>query len=73
MVENINGTNGKWQLAFWIVTGFLAFILSVGIPAIIANDTRIEKKVDDFKDCIKDDITQIKVSVAKIEQAISKD
>ena len=64
--------NGKWQLAFWIISGFLVIVLVSGVPAIIANDLRIEKKVDDFKDCVQEDITEIKMSIVRIETAVMK-
>lgn len=67
----IENNGSKWQFAFWVMTVFLLALLMSGVPAIIANDCRIEKKVDDFKDNIACDITMIKISIARIEQKLN--
>ena len=34
----MNGGNGKWQLAFWIVTGFFVIVTSTMTSHVITND-----------------------------------
>ena len=64
--------NGKWQLAFWIISGFLGILLIAGAPAIIANDQRIENKVDTIQIATALDISEIKISMARIEEKINQ-
>ena len=66
-MTNNNG-NGKWQLAFWVVTVICGIWLLVLTKGVIANDVRIETKGDVHYDAVAKDISSIKVSIARIEE-----
>lgn len=59
-----------WEILFWVVTVLLFVSMITLFPAAFANDCRVEKKVDDFKDRVANDLTEIKTSMARIEGAV---
>jgi hypothetical protein len=77
---------GKWQLAFWVMTGLLVIGFSSIVSAVVTNDRirqsedkeircQIDKVKEDFNgkvDNIKDQTTQILIKLGKIETTISR-
>lgn len=77
---------GKWQLAFWVMTGLLVIGFSSIVSAVVTNDRirqsedkeircQIDKVKEDFNgkvDNIKDQTTQILIKLGKIETTIGR-
>lgn len=47
--------NGKWQIAFWITTGFIVLIITLLIPQLVqmdrlraSEDCRIEQEIQEY-------------------------
>jgi len=61
-----------WKLSFWIVTSMLTFVIVPTIGYVIANDnrratedTRIEKTVNEYKDCTYNKLETISKEVSR--------
>jgi len=77
---------GKWQLAFWVMTGLSVIGFSSIVSAVVTNDRirqsedkeircQIDKVKEDFNgkvDNIKDQTTQILIKLGKIETTIGR-
>lgn len=71
--------NGKWSLAFWIVTGFIVAVFALMVPCIINNDRirasedqRVEEKMEKEYKTQTEYIHQVDNRLARLEAKIDQ-
>ena len=63
-------TNGKWQLAFWIVTVFLVLFGTGFTNALVANDRIRAFEDKDIRKCLYIELQTINSRLARIESKL---
>ena len=61
---------GKWQLAFWVITGFFVIVSSFIGNAVIANDTASRQRDTFITETVNENQMEIVQRLARIETKI---
>jgi peptidoglycan hydrolase CwlO-like protein len=68
MAEN----NGKWQLAFWIVTGFSVLIFTASVTGYFKLDTKIAYAEEKLRKEKNENIKDLKKDIEKVDNKVER-
>lgn len=60
-------TNGKWQLAFWMISIFFVFFSTGIVNAVVTNDRLRISEDKEIRECIYEELKDINNRLSKIE------
>ena len=72
MSEHNDNNNGKWQLAFWIITGLFILFASAITNSVVANDRLARDRDAEIQRCMYSQYQEIIQRLARIETKVEK-